>query len=255
MRMGNREHQFNALISSDWSECLSPSGPFDFIAFNFPQLTPELEEVFRSYTGNRITLGEACLRIRKILPGAVTPDMMDAYLDRSFAVYRSVPELIEWCLGKGILFMLNTTGMIGYFQRVFAKGLLPRVPVLSANPMVRYPAVASDPNTVLSLLETRDKGKNTATVVSELRIPAGRVIVMGDSGGDGPHFEWAHKAGARIFGSMTKHSLAAYCDQRGIGIGLKFGLSYGPGEARDLKREMETDFMDLTGPIDEALKD
>jgi hypothetical protein len=252
--MGNREPKFNAVISSDWSECLSPSGPFDFIAFNFPQLALELDEIFRSYTGNRIPLGEACLRIRKVLPGPVTPDMMDAYLEKSYSVYRGVPELIEWCLGKDILFMLNTTGMIGYFQRVFAKGLLPRVPVLSANPMVRFPAGPSDPETVLDLVETQDKGKNSAAVVADMGIPADRVIVMGDSGGDGPHFEYAHRAGAFIIGSMTKPSLAAYCVQRGIRTNLQFGLVYGPGEKRDPDREMTIDFQDLKGPIEEALK-
>ena len=34
-------------------------------------------------------------------------------------------------------------------------------------------------------------------------IPAERVIVMGDSGGDGPHFEWASQTGAFTIGSMT----------------------------------------------------
>jgi len=252
--MAKRFAAFNAVISSDWSECLSPSGPFDFIAFNFPQLAPELDEVFRSYTGNLISLGDACLRIKKILPEPVTPDMMDAYLDRSFAVYRGVPELIEWCLGKNLLFMLNTTGMIGYFQRVFAKGLLPKIPVLSANPMVRYPSCSTDPPTVLDLYETRDKGSNTAAVVADMKIPAGRVIVMGDSGGDGPHFEWAHRAGAFIVGSMTKASLAGYCGQRGIRMNLPFGLAYGPGEKRDPDREMTIDFQDLQGPIEEVLK-
>ena len=252
--MGNREPKFNAVISSDWSECLSPSGPFDFIAFNFPQLAPELDEIFRSYTGNRIPLGEACLRIRKVLPGPVTPDMMDAYLEKSYSVYRGVPELIEWCLGKDILFMLNTTGMIGYFQRVFAKGLLPKIPVLSANPMVRFPAGPSDPETILDLVETQDKAKNSAAVVAGMGIPPDRVIVMGDSGGDGPHFEYAHRAGAFIIGSMTKPSLAAYCEQRGIRMNLQFGLVYGPGEKRDPDREMAIDFQDLKGPIEEALK-
>jgi len=251
--MKKSKSHFHGILSSDWSECLSPSGPFDFIAFNFPQLAPELNEVFRSYTGNLISLGEACLRIRKILPGPVAPDMMDAYLDRSFAVYRGVPELIEWCLGKGILFMLNTTGMIGYFQRVFAKGLLPKVSVLSANPMVRYPSSATDPPTVLDLLETQDKGKNTAAVVAGMGLPAGRVIVMGDSGGDGPHFEWAHRAGAFIIGSMTKPSLAAYCEQRGIRMNLQFGLVYGRGEPRDPGREMAIDFQDLTAFIEKML--
>ena len=245
---------FTAIVSTDWSECLSPSGPFDFIAFAFPELEPELKEVFRSYTGNRISLGEACRRIRSLLPGPITPEMMDAYLDRSFAVYRGVPELIEWCLGKGILFMLNTTGMIGYFQRVFAKGLLPRVPVLSANPLFRYPAGAGDPPLILDLNETRDKGRNTAEVVAKMGIPAERVIVMGDSGGDGPHFEWAHQAGAFIFGSMTKHSLAAYCEQKGIIINRRFGLVYCKDEARSVVKEMAMDFRGLIAWIEEVLK-
>ena len=55
--MKKSKSHFHGILSSDWSECLSPSGPFDFIAFNFPQLAPELNEVFRSYTGNLISLG------------------------------------------------------------------------------------------------------------------------------------------------------------------------------------------------------
>jgi hypothetical protein len=246
---------FRAILSSDWSECLSPSGPFDFIAFTYPQLEPELKEVFGSYTGNLISLGEACIRIKKILPGPITPEMMDAYLDRSYAVYRGVPELIEWCLGEGVLFMINTTGMIGYFQRVFANGLLPQIPVLSANPLFRYPTGAGDPPTILDLRETRDKGKNTAALAGKMGIPAERVIVMGDSGGDGPHFEWAHQAGAFIISSMTKPSLAAYCDNKGITIERRFGLVYGKNEARDLKREMAVDFRDLIDSIKEVLKE
>ena len=252
--MERQAQVFKAIISSDWSECLSPSGPFDFMAFIFPQLSPELKEIFRSYTGNLISLGEACLKIKKFLPGPITPEMMDTYLERSYAVYRGVPELIEWCLGRSVLFMINTTGMIGYFQRVFAKGLLPQIPVLSANPMFRYPTGHSDPHTVLDLLETQDKGTNTAAVVAKMGIPAERVIVMGDSGGDGPHFEWGHQAGAFTIGSMTKQSLAAYCKRRGITISKRFGLVYGKDEARDLKKEMAIDFMDLIGPIEEVLK-
>jgi hypothetical protein len=246
---------FTAIFSSDWSECLSPSGPFDFIAFTFPQLASELNEVFRSYTGNLISLGEACIRIKKILPGPITPEMMDAYLDRSYAAYRGVPELIEWCLGKGILFMLNTTGMIGYFQRVFAKGFLPQVPVLSANPLFRYPAGAGEPPFILDLRETQDKGRNTAAVAAQMGIPAQRVIVMGDSGGDGPHFEWAHQAGAFIISSMTKPSLATYCIKKGITIGRRFGLVYGKDEARNVVKEMAVDFRDLIDPIEEVLKE
>jgi hypothetical protein len=253
--MERQTRPFKAILSSDWSECLSPSGPFDFIAFTFPQLAPELQEVFRSYTGNLISLGEACLRIKKVLPGPITPEMMDAYLDRSYAVYRGVPELIEWCLKKGVLFMLNTTGMIGYFQRVFAKSLLPRIPVLSANPLFRYPAGAGDPPTILDLLETQDKGRNTAAVAAKMGLPAERVIVMGDSGGDGPHFDWAHQAGAFIISSMIKPSLAAYCDNKGITIGKRFGLDYGKNEARSVEKEMAIDFRDLIGPIAEVLKE
>jgi len=252
--MDENQSRFHTILSSDWSECLSPSGPFDFIAYNFPQLAPELNEVFRSYTGNRISLGDACLKISSLLPGPITPDMMDAYLDRSYAVYRGVPELIDWCLGKGILFMLNTTGMIGYFQRVFAKGLLPRIPVLSANPMFRYPASATDPPTILDLLETRDKGKNTAAMVASLGIPAKRVIVIGDSGGDGPHFEWAHQAGAFTIGSMTKPSLSSFCRAHHIPIRLRFGVSYEKGAGRDEEEEKGVDFRDLIGPIGEVLK-
>lgn len=251
--MQKQTRAFNAILSSDWSECLSPSGPFDFIAFAYPQLEPELQEVFRSYTGNRISLGEACSRIQKILPAPITAETMDAYLDREYAVYRGVPELIEWCAGQGVLLMLNTTGMIGYFQRVFAKGLLPTVPVLSANPLFRFPAGADDPGLILDLNETRDKGRNTAAVAARMGIPAGRVIVMGDSGGDGPHFEWALRAGAFTIGSMTKPSLAAYCGRHGIAIGRRFGLVYGRGEARDVETEMTIDFRDLINTIEEAL--
>jgi len=252
--MGEQTRPFKAILSSDWSECLSPSGPFDFIAFAFPQLAPELGEIFRSYTGNRISLSKACRRIQVILPVPIAAEVMDAYLDHSYAVYRGVPELIEWCSGKGILFMLNTTGMVGYFQRVFAKGLLPPIPVLSANPLFRYPAEASDPPIILDLKETPDKAGNTAAVAARMGLAAERIIVMGDSGGDGPHFEWAHQAGAFTIGSMTKHSLAAYCEKQGIPIGSRFGLIYGDGEARDVDKEMAIDFGDLIGPIEEILR-
>jgi hypothetical protein len=252
--MEKKKPHIHGILSSDWSECLSPSGPFDFIAFNFPQLEPVLSEIFHSYTGNRISLGEAGLRIKKILPEPVTTDMMDAYLDQAFAVYRGVPELIEWCLSHGILFMINTTAMIGYFQRVFAKGLLPRVSVLSANPLIHFAASGTDPGDVYELNETRDKGKNTAAVVQHFAIPAGRIVVMGDSGGDGPHFEWAARAGAFIIGSMTKHSLSSYCRERDIPIRLRFGVSYGEGEGRDVEKEKRFDFMDLVEPLQAILK-
>lgn len=246
--------EFKAIISTDWSECLSPSGPFDFIEFSYPQLAPTLNEIFRGYTGNRISLGEACRRIQAILPAPVTQEMMDAYLDRSFAAYRGVPELIDWCLSHGILFMINTTAMIGYFQRVFAKKLLPRVPVLSANALLRFPDADSDPEEILALSETTDKGKNTQAVIQKFAIPAARLVVMGDSGGDGPHFEWGRNAGGFIIGSMTKHSLSTYCKEQGIAINLRFGVSYVQGEARDAEKEERFDFMDLVEPLQSILK-
>jgi hypothetical protein len=252
--MARPPQTFKAIVSSDWSECLSPSGPFDFIGFNHPHLEPELTQVFRRYTGNQITLGEAGQWIRSLLPGPVTEAMMDAYLDRSFAAYPGVPELIEWCLSHGILFMINTTAMIGFFQRVFAKGLLPQVPVLSANPLVRYAASGTDPGDIRELYETWDKSKNTAAVVQQFGIPAGRIAAMGDSGGDGPHFEWAAQMGAFTIGSMTKHSLSSYCRDRGIPIRLRFGVAYGEGEERDLEKEKRYNFMDLVEPLQAILQ-
>lgn len=246
--------KFNAIVSTDWSECLSPSGPFDFIEYSYPTLAPTLGEIFRGYTGNRFSLGEACRRIQAMLPAPVTREMMDAYLDSSFAVYRGVPELIEWCLSHDILFMINTTAMIGYFQRVFAKKLLPRVPVLSANALLRFPDADSDPDDILALSETTDKGRNTQTVLQKFAIPATRLVVMGDSGGDGPHFEWGRNAGAFIIGSMTKHSLSTYCRERGIAINLHFGVSYAAGQARDPENEKRFDFMDLVEPLQSVLK-
>jgi hypothetical protein len=38
---------------------------------------------------------------------------MDSYLDECFETYGGVPELMEWCEKKDILFMINTTGLRG----------------------------------------------------------------------------------------------------------------------------------------------
>ena len=43
--------KYKAMISSDWSECLSPNGPFDPIAYNYPNLTDALEQIFRQVHG------------------------------------------------------------------------------------------------------------------------------------------------------------------------------------------------------------
>jgi hypothetical protein len=199
-----------------------------------------------------ISLGKATRQIQGLLPGSVTEEQMDAYLDKSFMAYKGVPELIEWCLSKGILFMINTTGMMGFFQRVFAKRLLPPVPVVSAHPMIQYPKRGSDPH-LYNLLEIQDKGKNTEAAVRSWRVPGQRIILIGDSGGDGPHFEWGAKCGVFLIGSMTKPSLESYCQEKGIAIDARFGLSYAQGETSDLEKEMKINFMDLSFVIEEFL--
>jgi hypothetical protein len=251
--MTDYNRQYNAIVSSDWNECLAPCGPFDFISFAYPELGSDLESIFKSYTGNIISLGEAAQKIQKLLQDPINEEHMDAYLDASFVTYRGVADLIEWCLERDILFMINTTGVIGYFQRVFAKGLLPPVPVLSAHPMVRYAHRETDPLQVYDLLEIQDKSKNTRAVADRLTIPDEKIILMGDSGGDGPHFGWGAGIGAYLIGSMTKPSLEKYCQTQGVDIDLRFGLSYSEGDEKDPIQEMQIDFMDLSPLIDDCL--
>ncbi len=244
---------YRGIVSSDWSECLAPCSPFDFISFNYPELTTCLETIFKQYTGNRISLGEAARQIQKILPDPITEIQMDAYLDHSFSTYTGVPELIEWCLSKDILFMINTTGMTGYFQRILAKALLPGFPLLSAHPMVRYPKQSSDPIHIYNLLEIKDKAKNTEAAIKAHQIPPNKIIIMGDSGGDGPHFEWGASVNAFLIGSMTKPSLQNYCLAKNIKINFNFGISYAQNQNKDLKKEMQVNFMDLLPCIEEAV--
>ena len=251
--MPEKNLDFKAIVSSDWSECLSPSGPFDFIWFVYPEFEAELRDIFKQYTGNAISLGAASLKIQQMLPGPISEEQMDAYLDNSFMTYKGVPDLINWCLSKNILFMINTTGMIGYFQRVFARGMLPEVPVLSANPMLRYPGLESDPDFIYDLFETQDKAKNTGAVARQHNISADKIILMGDSGGDGLHFEWGSQNGAYLIGSMTKYSLKSYCQSQDVHIDLQFGLSYGEGEEKDPQKEMQVDFAELSFRIAELL--
>lgn len=251
--MESMHKAYKAIISSDWSECLAPCSPFDFISFNYPQLTSRLEAIFKQYTGNHISLGEAARQIRKMLPDPITENQMDAYLDHSFSTYPGVPELIEWCLSKDILFMINTTGMAGYFQRICAKGLLPGIPLLSAHPMVRYPRQNSDPYHIYSLFEIKDKAKNTEAAIKAHQIPPNKIIIMGDSGGDGPHFEWGARVNAFLIGSMTKPSLENYCLTRKIKINFKFGISRAQSQNKDLKKEMQVNFMDLSSCIQAVL--
>ncbi|MCA1959624.1 MAG: hypothetical protein LDL33_02420, partial [Desulfomonile sp.] len=230
-----------------------PNGPFDPIAFTYPDLGSELVTIFRSYTGNEISLTEAVQRISRLLPAPLTVEQMDRYLDASFATYTGVPDLIEWCLSRNILFMLNTTGTQAYFQRVLARGLLPRVPVVAANPMIRFQGSYDDECFSHEVLEITDKPRNTEAVMRAHGITPDKVIVIGDSGGDGAHFAWGARSGAFLIGSMTKDSLNSYCRSVGAQIDRRFGVTYGPGEKRDSAREMSVNFMDLAAVIEERL--
>jgi hypothetical protein len=244
---------YNALVSSDWNECLAPSGPFDPISFTYPDLEPELLALFSEYTGNKISLAEATQRILALIPAPLTTDQIDAYLDAKFSTYPGVPELIEWCLSHDILFMINTSGTQGYFQRAFAKNLLPVVPVVAANPLVSFPRAGDGRRYKYQVIDIEDKPKHTESVMISLGISPKRVVVLGDSGGDGPHFEWGSKVGAFLIGSMTKRSLQVYCSRRGISIQQRFGVSYLLGEVKDRDAEMKVDFMRLTESLSAAL--
>jgi hypothetical protein len=244
------ENHYKGMISSDWNECLAPCGPFDPIAFAYPELDADLSQIFRQYTANRITLSEATRRIGRLLPKPLGEKQMDAYLDASFVTYTGVRDLIKWCKKRDILFMINTTGMQGYFQRAMAKGLLPQGIVVAANPMISYPRLGTEMHEVR---EIEDKAKNTEAVMRLHGIPAKRVIVVGDSGGDGPHFAWGASVGAYLVGSMTKPSLENFCRNKGIEINMRFGVTYPEGEKRVTAREMEVDFMGLAPVIEEVV--
>ncbi len=97
---------------------------------------------------------------------------MDAYLDASFVTYKGVTDLIQWCIKNDILFMINTTGMQGYFQRAMAKGLLPQGIVVAANPMISYPGHEME---MYEVREVEDKAKNTETVMRLYGIPPNKV--------------------------------------------------------------------------------
>ncbi len=109
----------------------------------------------------------------------------------------------------------------------------------------------SDPPDIYDLLEIPDKGQNTAAAIRKHAIAPGKAILMGDSGGDGPHFEWGAKQGALLIGSMTKPSLTDYCVNQGVVINVSFGSTYRPRETKDLAKEMAFDFMDLVPVIEQ----
>lgn len=245
--------EYNAIISSDWNECLAPCGPFDPIAFTYPDLTPHLNVIFRRYTGNEISLTHAVADIRNILPETLSVEQMDNYLEKSFYTYLGVPEFIEWAKTKGILFMINTTGMQGYFQRAISKKLLPDVPIIAANPLVTYPAYSNDRRYNYAVMDTHDKPSNTMAAISAFGLHAERVVIIGDSGGDGPHFEWGASVGALLIGSMTKASLTSYCESKQVQLNERFGVCYLSGQARIVEEEIKYNFMELTLVIDDFL--
>ncbi len=246
--------RYRALLSTDWNECLAPCGPFDGFAFCFPELGDALTALFRDYTGNRLSLGAAARQVAALIPAPLTVEQMDAYLAAAFATYTGVADLMEWCRCREVLFMVNTTGMTGYFQRALARGLLPPLPALSAHPLVKFPAAATDPPQWLPLAETGDKGRHTEQVAQRWGIDFRRVVVMGDSGGDGPHMAWGAARGACLVGSMTKPSLEAHCRSMGIALQHRFGVTYAEGMPIDRRREMEVDFMALTDLLQEVLE-
>jgi 2-hydroxy-3-keto-5-methylthiopentenyl-1-phosphate phosphatase len=241
--------RYRGIVSSDWSECLSPNGPFDPLWFVYPHLKPDLSDIFSQYTGNVVSLDEAVRRIKALLPSLPTQEQMDAYLDACFQTYKHVPELIQWCLDRDILFMINTTGTHGYFQRALAKGLLPAVPIVSANPMLRF----DEGDRLYEIREIDDKPRNTQAVMKLWNVPAAKLVVIGDSGGDGPHFLWAAQAGGYLIGSMIKASLVTYCRSRGVEINRFFGLTYEHGRSCNPEEEMRVDFMELADVIEHAL--
>jgi hypothetical protein len=149
--------------------------------------------------------------------------------------------------------MINTTGVMGYFQRIFAKKLLPKVPVISASSMIRYPALETDPFLMYELHEIQDKAKNTEAALTSFGISEKKMVIIGDSGGDGPHFEWGEKHGAYMIGSMAKPSLTNYCMKKNIEINLLFGPAYGMGEERNGETEMSVDFMELSSVFERIL--
>jgi hypothetical protein len=244
---------YTAMISSDWNQCLAPCGPFDALAYHHPGLRDRLDHIFRQYTSNAITLGQATGAIAKELPSPLTPAQMDTYLRDRFEVYAGVREFIQWCEAHHVLFMINTTGLAGYFQRALALKFLPVFGVLAAHHLVRYAHSATDPDMVLELEEITDKPRHTAAVAGRFHIRPEKIIIMGDSGGDGPHFQWGARNGATLIGSMVKPSLERYCAERNITITHRIGHTYADGETVHLKKELAFEFTDLFRVVEEVI--
>lgn len=250
--MGSKQ-TYIGLVSSDWNQCLAPCGPFDAIIYCFPHLQPELDAIFRRYTANAMTLASAIDRIQSLVPVPLTEEEMDAYIVSRFDIYPGVVELMDWCMRHNILFMINTTGPMGYFQRLQVKGLLPALPALSASPFIRFKSSVDAMGLNYELMEIDDKGVNTSKVARIYGILPEHIIVIGDSGGDGPHFAWAAASGATTIGSMAKPSLIQYCHVRDITIQHYFGHRYSDGEPVAVAKEKHYDFMDMASIIRQVL--
>jgi hypothetical protein len=241
-----RRQDYKGLIASDWNQCLAPCGPFDAVTFRYPRLQQPIDDVFKRYTNNEVTLAAAVSTIDALLPGPLSQHDMDGYLTRHFKTYRGVADLMLWCRRNQIAFMINTTGPLGYFQRVLARNLLPEPAALAAHPAIRFSGAGQTDRLTCELLEITDKGLHTARAADHFGVPFGNVIVIGDSGGDGPHFEWAGNVGAATIACMAKPSLLNYCRRRHLKITHRFGHTYAEGEAVAFEKENRYDFMELT---------
>jgi phosphoglycolate phosphatase-like HAD superfamily hydrolase len=241
------------MVSSDWSQCLSPSGPFDAFVFHYPEIELDLKHIFKCYTSNDITLGKAVDQVSRILPAQLTTHQMDNYMEARFEIYAGVDKLIQWCRKRQILFMINTTGFMGYFQRVLATSLLPPFTVLSAQSMLRYSKGPYDPERMVELFEIEDKATNTAAIARRYQISPEKIVIIGDSGGDGPHFEWGSRVGATLVGSMTKPSLSTYCQDKGVIIDHLFGHTYAESEKITLEKERSVNFLKLSDTIAQVM--
>lgn len=240
------KQSYKAVVSSDWNECLAPTGPFDPVLLHHPELTPQLSAIFKRYTGNEIPLSRALQELQSHVPDDLSPGQIDAYLERSFATYKGVSEFITWCGEQDILFMINTTAWYGVLQRVLTKNLLPPVSAVSAHPMLCFPKSPTDPDRFYPLLEIEDKGANTEQAMADFGIPSGKLVVIGDSGGDGPHFAWAKSRGGLLIGSRPKPSLEVFCRNHGLEIDFRIGRA----DREKAEREPEPDFMDCVPKIE-----
>jgi hypothetical protein len=107
---------------------------------------------------------------------------------------------------------------------------------------------------MLALFEVEDKGRNTHRAIQSVGIapPKTKIVLVGDSGGDGPHFTWGSNNAAFLISSMAKPSLRNYCRENGIEINLQFGIAYKDGEKRRPQEEMAVDFRELIPVIAEV---